>query len=170
MLPRNISLAPMIKMTPTNVLIAVTFLLAATYASAQHCRKIDIDKSSGFCTVPDPTLTPGEMDATLACVSNTDRPRSVTNAEKSAILAAYGYPASTKKSSGEFDHWFPHWMGGSDGPKNIWFEPHAGKYGSFTKDKVELLLWRNVCVNKTMTLDQAKSAYLKGWTKLVPSN
>jgi hypothetical protein len=160
----------MIKTPPPKVLIAVTFLLAASLASAQHCRKIDIDKSSGSCTVPDPKLTPGAMDASLACVSNTDRPRSVTNAEKNAILAAYGYPASTKKSSGEFDHWFPHWMGGSDTAKNIWFEPHAGKFGSLAKDKVELLLWRSVCVNKTMTLDQAKAVYLKGWTKLVPPN
>jgi hypothetical protein len=160
----------MIKMTLTNVLIALTLLLAAHFASAQHCRKIDIDKSSGFCTVPDPKLTPGEMNASLACVSNTERPRSVTNAEKNAILAAYGYPASTKKSSGEFDHWLPHWMGGSDTQENIWFEPHAGKFGSLAKDKVELLLWRNVCVNKTMTLEHAKKMYLQGWTKLVPQH
>jgi hypothetical protein len=158
----------MIKTSPTKVLIAVTFLLAATFASAQHCRKIDIDKSSGFCTVPDPKLTPGEMDASLACVSNQDRPRNVSNAEKNSILAAYGYPASTKKSTGEYDHWLPHWMGGSDTAKNIWFESHAGKFGSLAKDKVELLLWRKVCMNKTMTLDQAKAVYLKGWTKLVP--
>ena len=59
---------------------------------------------------------------------------------------SYGYPANTDKSTGEFDHWFPHRMGGSDGPKNIWFEPHAGKFGSRTKDKIELLLWRKVCV------------------------
>ncbi len=137
-------------------------------ASAQHCHKANVDKSSGFCTVPDPALTPGEMDPSLACVSNRDRPRAVTDAEKNAILAAYGYPASTKKSSGEFDHWFPHWMGGSDGPKNIWFEPHAGKFGSFAKDKVELLLWRKVCVDKTMTLTQARGICLKGWTKLLP--
>jgi hypothetical protein len=143
-------------------------ILLVGMASAQHCRKIDIDKSSGFCTVPDPALTPGEMDPSLACVSNADRPRNVSNSEKNAILAAYGYPAGTKKSTGEFDHWFPHWMGGSDGPKNIWFEPHPGKFGSFAKDKVELLLWRKVCVNKTMTLDAAKAAYLKGWTKLLP--
>jgi hypothetical protein len=39
-------------------------LLVGT-ASAQHCRKIDIDKSSGFCTVPDPALTPGEMNPSL---------------------------------------------------------------------------------------------------------
>jgi hypothetical protein len=143
-------------------------VLLVGMASAQHCRKIDIDKSSGRCTVPDPGLTPGEMDASLACVSNADRPRSVTNAEKDSILAAYGYPANTDKSTGEFDHWYPHWMGGSDTPGNIWFELHAGQFGSFAKDKVELLLWRKVCVNKTMTLEQAKALYLKGWTKLLP--
>ena len=68
----------------------------------------------------------------------------------------------------EFDHWLPHWMGGSDGQKNIWFEPHAGKFGSLVKDKVELLLYRKVCVDKTMSLNQAKTLYLRGWTKLVP--
>jgi hypothetical protein len=124
----------MVTTTPMNMLIAVTCLLAASIASAQHCRKINIDKSSGFCTVPDPKLTPGEMDASLACVSNNDRPRSVTAAEKNAILPAYGYPANTKKSSGEYDHWYPHWMGGLDTQENIWFEPHSGKFGSFTKD------------------------------------
>jgi hypothetical protein len=107
------------------------------------------------------------MDASLACLSNSDRPRSVTNSEKESILAAYGYPASTKKSSGKFHHWLPHWMGGGDGPKNIWFEPHAGQFGSFAKDKVEKMLWRAVCVNKTMSLDQAKTVYLTGWTKLL---
>src|SRR6266567_2597886 len=117
----------------------LSLVLLVGMAFAQHCRKIDNDKSSGFCTVSDPALTPGEMDPSLACVSNADRPRSLTNSEKNAILSAYGYPANTDKSTGEFDHWFPHWMGGSDGPKNIWFEPHAGKFGSRTKDKVELL-------------------------------
>lgn len=146
----------------------LTLFALTSLASAQHCRKVDVDKSSGFCIVPDPALTPGEMDPSLACVSNRDRPRSVTNAEKDAILVAYGYPKTTKKSSGEFDHWFPHWMGGSDGPKNIWFEPHAGKFGSYAKDKVELLLWRKVCVDKTMTLNRAKKVYLDGWTKLLP--
>src|SRR5450631_2423197 len=123
----------------------LTIVIAISGASAQHCSKKNIDKSSGSCTIPDPKLTPGEMDASLACISNADRPRHVTNAEKNAILAAYGIPAETDKSSGEFDHWFPHWMGGSDTQKNIWFEPHAGKFGSLTKDKVELLLYRKVC-------------------------
>jgi hypothetical protein len=147
--------------------LALVLLVGMAYG--QHCRKIDIDKSSGFCTVPDPALTPGEMDLSQVCVSNADRPRSVTNSEKDAILRAYGYPANTKKSTGEFDHWFPHWMGGY-GPKNIWFEPHAGKFGSRRKDKIELLLWRKVCVDNTMTLEQAKTAYLKGWTARLRRN
>jgi hypothetical protein len=46
-------------------------LLLVSAALAQHCRQIDIDKSSGFCTVPDPKLTPGALDASLACLSNT---------------------------------------------------------------------------------------------------
>ena len=146
--------------------VLITVLLASL-ASAQHCRKIDIDRSSGYCTVPDLALTPGDMDASVACVSNRERPRNISESEKDAILKVYGYPANTDKSTGEFDHWLPHWMGGSDGPKNIWFEPHAGKFGSFPKDKVELMLWRAVCVNKTMSLDQAKKSYLSGWTTLV---
>ncbi|HEX3352592.1 MAG TPA: hypothetical protein VHS34_07200 [Terriglobales bacterium] len=152
----------------TLTLVVVSFVLTPGLASALHCRKVDVDKSTGYCTVPDPHLTPGKMDSSLVCESNQDRPRNVTDAEKNAILAAYGYSASTKKSSGEFDHWFPHWMGGSDLQDNIWFEPHAGKFGSLAKDKVELLLWRKVCVTKAMTLDQAKTVYLKGWTKLLP--
>jgi hypothetical protein len=59
-------------------------------------------------------------------------------------------------------------MGGADTQENIWFEPHAGKFGSLAKDKVELLLWRKVCV--AMSLRQAKTAYLKGWTKLLPKH
>ena len=41
-------------------------LLLVGIAPAQHCRKIDIDKSSGFCTVPDHSLTPGKMQTSLA--------------------------------------------------------------------------------------------------------
>jgi hypothetical protein len=149
-------------------LVLLVFVSVSSFSAAQHCRKIDIDKSSGFCTVPDPALTPGEMDASLACVSNADRPRVVSDSEKNQILAAYSWPSNTQKSSGEFDHWLPHWMGGSDGIRNIWFEPHAGKFGSYAKDKVELMLWRKVCVDKSMSLAEAKTRYLQGWTKLIP--
>jgi hypothetical protein len=92
-------------MTMRCLLIIAGLRLAASLGSAQHCPKIEIDQSSGFCTVPDPALTPGEMDPAFACVSNQERPRSVTASEKKAILAAYGYPANTDKSTREFDLW-----------------------------------------------------------------
>lgn len=155
----------------SRAILTLSFFCLTSLAFAkQHCRKVDIDSSTGLCTVPDHKLTPGLMDSSLVCESNADRPRNVTTAEKNAILKAYGYPANTDKSTGEFDHWLPHWMGGSDTEANIWFEPHAGTFGSLAKDKVELILWRKVCKDKTMTLDQAKTAYLKGWTKLIANH
>jgi hypothetical protein len=90
----------MIKMMLTNVLIALTFLFAATLALAQHCRQIDIDKSSGFCMVPDPKLTPGAMDASLACVSNNDRPRSVSAARKECDPRRLWIPGEHKEIYG----------------------------------------------------------------------
>jgi hypothetical protein len=151
-----------------NHLIVLAFMFVATLASAQHCRKVDIDKSTGYCTVPDSKLTPGEMDASLAC-STHGRLHQVSDSDKDFILAAYGFPSDKKtKSSGEFDHWYPEWMGGSDGPKNIWFEPHAGKFGSYAKDKVEDMLYQKVCVDHTMSVGQAKQSLDRGWTKLVP--
>jgi hypothetical protein len=153
-------------MRSNHAMVVVLACTSSVALAQRHCSSVNVDRSSGFCTVPDPNLTPGEMDESLACVSNVNRPRQVSEVEKNAILKAYGTPAGTDKSSGEFDHWLPHWMGGSDSSRNIWFEPHAGKFGSFAKDKVELLLYRKVCVDKTMTLGDAKALYLKGWTLL----
>jgi hypothetical protein len=63
--------------------IVLALVFTSHFALAkQNCRKADVDRSSGSCTVPDPALTPGEMDESLACVSNADRPRHVTEAEK----------------------------------------------------------------------------------------
>jgi hypothetical protein len=61
-------------------------LLVGMASVAQHCRKIDIDESSGSCTHP--ALTSGDMDPSLACVSNADRARSVMNSEKNAVPTA----------------------------------------------------------------------------------
>jgi hypothetical protein len=155
-------------MRPNTIMVlALTFV--TSLATAQHCRKADIDKSTGYCTVPDPELTPGEMDASLACSPIRGHMRQVSDSEKDLILVAYGFPTDKKtKGSGEFDHWYPEWMGGSDGPKNIWFEPHAGKFGSYAKDKVEDVLYQKVCVDHTMSVNEAKKLIDQGWTKLVP--
>jgi hypothetical protein len=152
----------------SNILMVLALMLVTSLATAQHCRKVDIDKSTGYCTVPDPSLTPGEMDASLACSPSRGHLHQVGDSEKDLVLLAYGYPSDKKtKSSGEFDYWYPEWMGGSDGPKNIWFEPHAGKFGSYAKDNVEDMLYRKVCVDHTMSVVQAKKLIDQGWTKLV---
>jgi hypothetical protein len=140
-----------------SILVLIWMFALAGLASAQkHCSKVNIDSSTGFCTASDPSLTQGLLDVSQACVSSQDRPRKVTMAEKAAILAAYNYPANTNTSTGEFDPWFPYWMGGSDQQVNIWFEPHAGAFRSWAIDAVELLLWREVRRDKTITLAQAK--------------
>ena len=51
----------------SNILMVLALMFVTSLATAQHCRKVDIDTSTGYCTVPDPSLTPGEMDASLAC-------------------------------------------------------------------------------------------------------
>jgi len=49
-----------------------------------------------------------------------------------------GYPASTKENSpASFDHWLPHWMGGSGhGEEHLVRAPMQAKFGSLAKDKV----------------------------------
>jgi len=51
-----------------QAIATLAFLLVAGSAVGQHCRKADIDKSTGYCTVPDHKLTPGLMDASLVCL------------------------------------------------------------------------------------------------------
>ena len=137
----------------------LSLFLLVGMASAQHCRKIDIDKSSGFCTVPDPKLTRGEMDASLACVSNGDRPRREALEPRGLRIARKALRNLLASSTiGCLTG-----MGGSDTAKNRCFEPHTGKFSLLSKNEAELLLWRNVCVNKTMTLDQVKKTYLRGF-------
>jgi hypothetical protein len=146
----------------------MAFTLTSSLASAQRCRKDDIDKSTGYCTVPNPAITPGEMDASLACLPSHGHMRQVSDSEQDLILVSYGYPTDMKtKTSGEFDHWYPEWMGGTDGPKNIWYEPHEGKLGSYAKDKVEDMLYQKVCVEHTMSIGEAKRS-IQHWTQLVP--
>jgi len=136
--------------------LLLAFLSMSSFSAAQYCRKVDIDKSSGFCTVPDPTLTPGAMDASLACVSNADRPRAVTNSEKNQILAAYGWPSNTQKSSGEFDHWLPHWMGGSDGNKKHLVRTSCWQVWLLRQRQSRTHALPPGLVNNSMTLAEAK--------------
>lgn len=72
----------------------LSLVLLVGMASAQHCRKMDIDKSSGFCTVPDPALTPGEMDPSLACVS---KMTALAASRRSRRMQSCGGPTDTRR-------------------------------------------------------------------------
>jgi hypothetical protein len=72
-------------MRPNNLAL-LALILVSSLATAQHCRNVDIDKSTGYCTVPDPNLTPGEMDASLACSPSHAHLRQVSDSEKDLVL------------------------------------------------------------------------------------
>jgi hypothetical protein len=79
-------------MLGSNGSLVVVVVFASLASAQQHCSKINVDRSGGFCTVPDHALTPGDMDPAKVCISNVERPRDVTTAEKNSILAAWGWP------------------------------------------------------------------------------
>src|SRR5580658_6530073 len=72
-------------MRPKTIMM-LALMFATSLASAQHCRKVDVDKSSGYCTVPDPSLTAGEMDASLACSPSRGHLHQVSDSEKDLSL------------------------------------------------------------------------------------
>jgi hypothetical protein len=45
-----------------RAIVSLVFLLTTGIASAQqkHCKAADVDKSTGFCTAPDPRFTPAK--------------------------------------------------------------------------------------------------------------
>ena len=121
--------------------------------------------------LPDPTCTPGAtnptvtqdtLDTTICRTGYTKsiRPsKEITNAEKRANAAAYGY---TGPLSGiEFDHLVPLEAGGDpNDPRNLWVEPGASPN---PKDGVESQLHDLVCAGK-VPLATAQEAIANDWT------
>lgn len=68
--------------------------------------------------VPDPNLTPGEVEPN--CHVPPGAIRNVTLATKRLVAARYGISLATFR--GEFDHKIPRWDCGSNSPENIWPE------------------------------------------------
>ena len=97
-----------------------------------------------------PVWVTGEVDATVTqanihktiCVDHyTVGVRSVTEAEKKAILKRDSITAPA-----EIDHFISLELAGTNNPdKNLWAEPYAGKYGARRKDVIETALHRAVC-------------------------
>lgn len=124
--------------------------------------------------LPDPHCTPGavNLSVTQADISSTICKRgwtatvrpsvSYTEALKIRQIVQYGY-TDTSLSDYEEDHLIPLELGGSPtSPQNLWPEPHAGQFGSYTKDKAENTARAAVC-SGSMTLAAAQHAFATDW-------
>ena len=124
--------------------------------------------------LPDDRCTPGALDHRVTqrnirrtiCnpgYSRTVRPpTSYTNRLKIAGIREYGF-ADRKVSDYEEDHLVAISLGGSPtSPKNLWPEPHAGRWGSLRKDRLEFFLYRRVCAG-TYALAAAQRDLSRDW-------
>jgi hypothetical protein len=122
-------------------------------------------------TLPDPTCTPGAispkvtpdtLDGTICRSGYTKSirpPKAITEAEKQASAAAYGYTGSL--SDAEYDHLVPLALGGDpNDPRNLWVQPGASPN---PKDDVESQLHDLVCAGR-VPLAAAQEAIAANWT------
>ncbi len=130
----------------------------------------------GTDPLPDPRCTPGAVDpgvtqaniASTICstgyTSSVRPPESVTEPEKEASAAAYGYTGSFHVA--EYDHLVPLELGGDpNDPANLWVEPPdnpAATSFNNAKDKLEDRLNSLVCDGR-LTLATAQQAIAGNW-------
>ncbi|GAC1405279.1 MAG: hypothetical protein NVS4B6_24920 [Mycobacterium sp.] len=103
-----------------------------------------------------PKVTPGTLGSTICRKGYTKSirpPTAITNAEKRASAAAYGYTGAL--ADAEYDHLVPLALGGDpNDPRNLWVEPGASPN---PKDDVESELQHRVC-DGDMSLAAAQQA------------
>ncbi len=132
--------------------------------------------SSGAYPLPDPRCTPGALNplVTQGTIGSTicspgysssiRPPESVTEPEKIASAAAYGYQGPLHTA--EYDHLVPLELGGDpNDPANLWVEPNdrAGADSTYnSKDVLENTLHRLVCSGQ-LTLATAQVAIAADW-------
>jgi hypothetical protein len=130
----------------------------------------------GSYPLPDPNCTPGainpqvtqvDIDSTICSTGFTSTirpPEDVTEPEKDASAAAYGYAGSSHVA--EYDHLIPLELGGDpNDPANLWVEPpdnpNATSFAN-TKDQLESRLNSLVCSGQ-ITLAAAQQAIASNW-------
>jgi hypothetical protein len=134
-------------------------------------------RGSGLYSQPDPACTPGALNPAVTqatidqtiCVSGyteTVRPsESVTEAEKSVSMAAYGDRGSI--GAYEYDHLVSLELGGAlNDARNLWPEPGSSPN---PKDTVENALHRAVCDGQ-MPLPQAQHIIATSWVSWAKSH
>ena len=131
---------------------------------------------SGPYPLPDPRCTPGAVNpkvtqATIAstiCVSGYTSsirpPENITEHEKTASAAAYGYTGSMHTA--EYDHLVSLELGGDpNDPANLWVEPNdrpAATATANSKDVLENRLHDLVCAGQ-LSLAVAQQAIARNW-------
>jgi hypothetical protein len=126
--------------------------------------------------LPDPNCTPGAINpqvtqaniSSTICVSGYTEsirpPESITEPEKAASAAAYGYTGSFHTA--EYDHLISLELGGDpNDPANLWVEPNDNRGATSvdnSKDVLENRLNGLVCSGQ-MTLAAARSAIATNW-------
>ncbi|GAA4522580.1 hypothetical protein GCM10023191_102030 [Actinoallomurus oryzae] len=137
-------------------------------------------RHNGGQPLPDPTCTPGALnpDVTQATLTTTicrkggytsgiRPPSGVTDREKRANTAAYGYTGSLHDA--EYDHLISLQLGGDpNDPRNLWVEPPSpghkpGAGPNNPKDAVETHLHTAICDGKVKLAD-AQEAIATDWT------
>ncbi len=130
----------------------------------------------GSDPLPDPHCTPGAVDpqvtqadvgstiCTSGFTSTIRPPESVTEPEKEASAAAYGYAGSLHVA--EYDHLISLELGGDpNDPANLWVEPpdnpNATSFAN-TKDQLESRLNNLVCSGQ-LSLGAAQQAIASNW-------
>lgn len=128
--------------------------------------------------LPNPQLTPGAFNPAVTqstihqtiCVRGYTRsirpPEHYTEALKRRQIREYGYSYSDSRLGYfEEDHLASLELGGAPySPKNLWPEPHRveGNWGSYTKDRLENYLRRQVCSGR-MSLRDAQHDITVNW-------
>lgn len=120
--------------------------------------------------LPDPATTPGAInpDVTQANIHRTicaqgwtktiRPPNSYTRALKLRQISDDEDPADFEE-----DHLIPLAIGGHPtDPRNLWAQRWRGKWGAYTKDRLEIRLQRMVC-SGALALDEARTAVAHNW-------
>jgi hypothetical protein len=136
-------------------------------------------RAAGSCHsvdgLPDATCTPGAVRTTSVDniyhggSTKQYRPESsyTTNLKRQQI-GEYGYE-DVNLADYEEDHLISLEIGGDGSdPKNLWPEPHTGKYNSFLKDKVENWLHKQVC-SGAMKPEDAQHGIATDWRQYIPN-
>ena len=127
--------------------------------------------TAGPPLLPDPAKTPGKasyLDESAVCsMGSTKNIRNVPAQAKQRVYASYGVAVCQGYCSGpqgcEIDHLISLELGGANTEDNLWPQPYDGDWNAHDKDRLENLFRKMVCVDKTISLQEAQQEISTDW-------